>query len=253
MLIRAYSDLHGFLPHVKPCDAVLIAGDICPITGEYGDHEPKTQARWLKDVFLPWSIDVPADYVVMTPGNHDAIFEARNKGFHYEFARKVALVVDETVEIDSGGPRVFCQPWIPNLAMWPFYKPGFQLEALAELIPGDADIWMFHGPPMRPPNDRRPYALDQVRHEHVGNRWVTDRIINDQPQLVVCGHIHEGFGLAEIGDTPVANVAFVDEKYAPRLQHLEIDWHEARREITGLRLVHDDPRIGLWWNCVPNH
>lgn len=247
MLIAALSDLHGFLPHpytLRHYDAILIAGDICPINGEFGDHTPKTQARWLKRRFRPWCGDLNADYIVLTPGNHDAIFEERNNGIQRELGRKVALMIDELVEIDWGGPRIFSQPWIPHLKAWPFYKPNARLKELAEKIPDDADIWMFHGPPMA---NRPDYRLDVTKHgEHVGNQWVTPIIKERGPQLVVCGHIHEGFGLSEIGTTPIANVAFVDENYVPRYRHLEIGWHEVKREITRLEIVQTDPEWGLW-------
>lgn len=245
MLIRAYSDFHGFLPQIDPCDALLIAGDVCPVSGEYGDHTPKTQARWLRDVFRPWCIDMPVDYIILTPGNHDAIFEPKNKGFHFELSRKVAFVIDRTVEIDRGGPRVYAEPWIPNLAMWPFYQSNLKLEARAESLPGNADIWMFHAPPASPEN--RAYALDLTKHgDHVGNKYITPKIVEKAPQLVICGHIHEGFGVDRIGQSDVANVAFVDENYEPRWSHLEITWSETNREVTRIELAQDDPRRGLW-------
>ncbi len=242
MLIRAYADLHGYLPVVPPCDVLLLAGDICPISGEYGDHTPKQQARFLKAQFYRWCLDVPAEYIVLTPGNHDAIFEHKNRGFHYELPQKVALLIDEAVEIDRGGPRVFAQPWIPTLKMWPFYKMNSQLEELAEKLPRDVDIWMFHGPPLV---DRSTYALDMVRGKHAGNPYVTPKILDRRPQLVVCGHIHEGFALDEIGEVPIANVAFVDEHYIPRHRHLEIAWSEDDRVITRLELIESGAEV-LW-------
>lgn len=251
MLIRAYSDFHGFLPYVEPCDLLLIAGDISPIGGEYGDHTAETQSRWLTDVFKPWCEGMPVPNIVLIGGNHDAILDPMHSGgFQPELHEKVTYLLDASVQVESG-PRIFGQPWIPNLKRWPFYKDNTELEKLATLLPRDADFWMLHGPPMRPPRDRRPYVLDRVKLEHVGNRWATDRIIEVQPQLVICGHIHEGFEMGEIGETPIANVAFVDRQYVPCFRHLDIVWDEARREIDETRLIEDDEARGLWWNCAP--
>lgn len=248
MLIRAYSDLHGFLPNVEPCDVLLIAGDVCPIDGEYGDHTPGTQSRWLREVFNAWCDVMPVDQIVLIGGNHDSILAPiEGRGYPRKLSHKVTYLLDSSTQIENG-PRIFGQPWVPNLKGWPFYKDNTELEKLAALLPGEADIWMLHGPPMRPPNDRRSYELDQVRFEYVGNGWATDRIIEVQPQLVICGHIHEGFGMGEIGDTPIANVAFVDREYVPRYRHLDIVWDEARCEVDETWLVEGDQTNGLWWS-----
>lgn len=240
MLIRAYSDLHGFLPHVQPCDALLIAGDICPIDGEYGgepsdgdDDLPLRQARFLSEVFMPWCDAMPVEQILLTPGNHDAILAPENRALVRALSDKVTLLIDERVSIGSRGPSVVGQPWIPDLVSWPFYKPDDELRVLAEEIP-IADIWMFHVPPC---SFDRDYRLDVVDGKHVGNPFISSQIVKKEPQLVICGHVHGRFGIARIGKTPVANVSFIDESCAPRFRHLEIEWNETRREISDIDLV----------------
>ncbi len=130
--------------------------------------------------------------------------------------------------------------------MWPFFKPNFRLRVLAENIPRGHDIWTFHGPPAVYDSG---YVLDLVRGKHVGNQFVTESIFDLEPQLVVCGHIHEGFGIEQIGSSPVANVAFVDEHYRPRFQHLEIEWDEDSRKIRELTIAKATPDPRLWSDC----
>ncbi|MHA2067516.1 MAG: metallophosphoesterase family protein, partial [Candidatus Thorarchaeota archaeon] len=42
-------------------------------------------------------------------------------------------------------------------------------------------------------------------------RWIEE----NQPKLVVCGHIHGGYGLGLIGNTLVVNASICNEKYQP--------------------------------------
>ena len=36
-----------------------------------------------------------------------------------------------------------------------------------------------------------------------------------QPRLMVCGHIHSGYGRYQLGETEVINAALVDNDYRP--------------------------------------
>lgn len=54
----------------------------------------------------------------------------------------------------------------------------------------------------QPPIDT---CCDLTRGRHVGSRAVRAAIEEHQPDLVLCGHIHEGIGLDTIGRTRVAN------------------------------------------------
>ena len=36
-----------------------------------------------------------------------------------------------------------------------------------------------------------------------------------KPQLMVCGHIHPGYGRYQLGDTEIINAALVDDRYEP--------------------------------------
>lgn len=246
MLIRAYSDLHGFLPHIEPCDLLLIAGDICPIDGEYGDHRPETQARWLKEVFNPWCEAMPVDQIVLIAGNHDAIFEAKFDAIEYEQSEKWWYLFDSSVQIENG-PLIFGQPWIPNLARWPFYKTDLELRELADKLPDGHAIWLLHSPPCSLEPD---YHLDMTtRGEHVGNPYVTRVIEERGPQLVICGHIHEGFGRAVIGHSAIANASFVNERYVPMHRHIEIDWHDGNSCVARVLEVVEQPASELWWSC----
>ena len=51
-------------------------------------------------------------------------------------------------------------------------------------------------------------TLDEVLGKfHAGCRSLRRIVLQCQPRLLICGHIHEGQGLATIGETPVVNCA----------------------------------------------
>lgn len=215
MLIRAYSDLHGMLPVVDSCDVLLIAGDVCPIIGEHGVEE---QARWIEAEFSTWLEQLDARQIVLTPGNHDFVFEKRT-----DWPQMPAtLLIDESIELIDGGPSLHASPWVPALPDWAFHADDEKLKAAAEAIPKDVDIWLQHGPPYG--------ILDALwrNGKHVGNQHTLRALDEKPPQVFICGHIHEAAGFAEYAGALIANVSFVDEFYAPQFRHLALEWADGK-------------------------
>lgn len=235
MKLRAYSDLHGRLPRIDPCDVLLIAGDICPIVG---DHGPPAQLHWLQNTFAQWCAALPVEEIVVIPGNHDFVFEHLGAAYEYGLPQNVHLLIDSGTELAGDGPRVFGQPWVPALEKWAFYGSEETLRQMAAAIPDGYDIWMQHGPPAPPATKTGDfYALDYVSPRHVGNAAITPVVAERGPKLLICGHIHEGFGKFRIGGTDVFNVSFLDEYYDPRWRHLELEWDPTTRTFSHLELV----------------
>lgn len=215
MLIRAYSDLHGMLPVVDPCDVLLIAGDVCPIIGDHGVEE---QARWVDNEFSSWLAHVSADQIVFTPGNHDFVFEQRTEWP----GLPATLLIDQGLALSDNGPTVYASPWVPALPNWAFHADDAALRAAAEAIPEGTDLWLQHGPPYG--------ILDKLwrNSQSVGNKELLRALDEKPPQVMVCGHIHEAAGFETRGDTLIANVSFVDEFYEPQHRHIALEWSGGR-------------------------
>lgn len=194
------SDLHGSLPKVEPCDILVIAGDVCPIAG---GHDLYTQRHWVKDHFEPWLKSVPAKHIVGIAGNHDFIFEASGD---VAYNLPWEYLIDESIELE--GIMFYGTPWVPNLHNWAFYKSDIDLERIWGELPEGIDVLVSHGPPHR--------HGDRVKMGRcVGNRSMLKAIEDKKPAAVVCGHIHEGYGLYTVGKTDIYNVSYMDERYEP--------------------------------------
>lgn len=214
MLIRAYSDLHGNLPVIDPCDVLLIAGDLCPI--EDWPHDVAEQEAWLRGAFTDWLKALDAGRIVLTAGNHDFAIEARPERPELP----ADLLIDRSIEID--GLKIHGAPWIPTLPDWAFHAEPDELRQKAEAMPDDAQLWMEHCPPYG--------ILDKLwkSGKHVGNPQIIKAIEQKRPQWFVCGHIHEEAGFATIGDTQIANIAFVNEFYEPQFRHLALRFEDGQ-------------------------
>src|SRR3954451_6223766 len=76
-------------------------------------------------------------------------------------------------------------------------------------VPADTDVVICHGPP-RGLGDHTGRKHGQP---HVGSSALTETIERVQPRLLVCGHIHSGYGRYRLGETDIVNAALVDNDY----------------------------------------
>jgi len=206
--IVAVSDLHGTLPEIPPCDLLLIAGDVCPIT----NHGVSFQAHWLRSAFCDWLAATPARQRVFIAGNHDFVFEQMPELLPSTWP---GVYLQDAV-FEWEGLKIWGTPWQPWFFDWAFNLREPELKEKWALIPEDTDILVVHGPP-HGYGDGVPSSRG-VRH--TGSPSLLERIKKIKPKLVVYGHIHEGRGQWQIGKTVLANVTILDEKY----QHIYEPW-----------------------------
>lgn len=207
MKIAALSDLHGFLPTVPSADLVIIAGDVCidRIGGVPCSLDPPRQAAWFEAKIRPWirTFGVPT---LLTWGNHDWINEADLVGLS---RGNLFIVVDDSVDVL--GLRVWLTPWSNRFLNWNWMKNPDHLTKVYDQIPADLDILVSHQPPYGCGDGY--VNMETSQYEHVGSRELLHAIRRVRPQLVICGHLHGGFGVYDIDGIPIYNVSVVNEAY----------------------------------------
>lgn len=222
MRIVALSDQHGHLPKIPPCDLLIIAGDVCP--DRFGPflamHAPEQQKAWFERHVRQWLADVPATHKLMTWGNHDWCGQAcsfRRDSPGEASSTDLQILVDEgvTLPIDDGQVFVWMTPWSNQFMRWAFMKPPRELADMYAQIPEGIDILVSHQPPYG--YGDRYLEVDSGKIEHLGSRELLAAIDRVRPRLVICGHIHDGYGRTEYDGIPIYNVTLVDEQY--RLVH----------------------------------
>ena len=202
MRVCAISDLHGLLPPLEACDLLLLAGDLCPVR----DHSLSAQWRFLDGPFRAWLAGLPARHIVGVAGNHDFIFERAPKLVPADL--KWCYLQDSSVE--KNGMTIYGTPWQPWFRNWAFNLYEDDLKEKWNLIPDRVDVLLLHGPPSG-------FGDLTTDGRRTGSPSLLKRIEQVKPKLVVFGHIHESFGHWTIngGETTLANVSHVNEKYRP--------------------------------------
>lgn len=159
----------------------------------------------------------------MTWGNHDWCGES-------SFTGGGNFTSDAAVETKAG--KVWCTPWSNTFGGWALMKAPAKLVEIYAEIPDDVDILVSHQPPYgygdTIPNEYLIYQ-DDKNDPHVGSKELAAAIVRVHPKLVVCGHIHGGFGRyagcwGNEQGIPVYNVSHVDEQYRPVHPVVELDW-----------------------------
>ena len=206
------ADLHENLIKIPECDLLVIAGDIS--FAFKGDLVAKQ--AFLAGPFKEWLDQIPAGEIVLVAGNHDQSIEASGvpDGLRCHYL--------EDAGTELFGLKIWGTPWQPWFYGWAFNAPRHHgerfLASKFELIPPDTEILICHGPP-------RGYGDHTGRSDgqpHVGSTALTKTIERIQPRLMVCGHIHSGYGRYRLGETEIVNAAYVDNDYRPANAVVEI-------------------------------
>jgi len=224
--IVALSDQHGYLPEIAPCDLLILAGDICP--DRFGPflamHDPDQQKAWFNRKVRPWLAKSPATHKISTWGNHDWCGQAcefRHESPTAASTTELQIVVDEATSVPAGdrvGPpslTIWATPWSNQFMNWAFMKPPAELVEVYAAIPAGIDILVSHQAPYG--YGDRYYDPSSGNVQHLGSRELLAAIDRVKPRLVICGHIHDGYGRYEYDSIPIYNVSVVDEQY--RLVH----------------------------------
>jgi len=195
---------------IPECDVLIHAGDI---TGKGALQKLNAFNTWVSNLLEEGTVGE----VVYIAGNHDLSLEDNR-----EVAEGILTAGDylnNNLTYIGSADNMLCVFGIPNtLAFydWAFQSDEQGLERLFNNIPDDIDILVTHGPPR--------FVLDKNNEGiHCGSNALHSWIESYQPRLVVCGHIHEGHGIALIGNTLVVNASTCTSDYRPNNQPIVLE------------------------------
>lgn len=229
--VLATADLHGTLPDIPDCDLLLVGGDVCPEgvgkVEKYGlpDNGASIQLDWLDKEFRGWlrRLNERDIRVVGIAGNHDFVFE-RMAVAAQELLLPWTYLRDQTIEVD--GISIHGTPWVPGLPRWAFYGSPQYLERRAAVVPTNVDILLSHGPPYGTAD----FVAPQFGSQHVGDPALGEHLRRIKPKALVCGHIHEQYGVHDHKYTTVYNVSHNTEFYKPVNEPIEVPLDALRAE-----------------------
>ncbi len=197
MKIVFISDTHGFHKKVENLngDIIIHAGDV---SGR-GTKEEVTD-------FLDWFGNLDFKHKIFVAGNHDFFFEeASLDELKQLIPDTINYLYDSGIQIDNlniwGSP---IQPWFHN---WAFNRQrGEDIKKHWDLIPDNTDILITHGPPFE--------ILDKTfTNLNVGCKELLKKTLEVKPKIHVFGHIHEDYGIKELGGVTFINASILNERY----------------------------------------
>ena len=234
------SDLHGNLPVItEEFDLLFLCGDVVPAH----DHYYSFQKEWVENEFVEWINGLPFknvwSKVVMTPGNHDIIFERwdENTYSHINSLTNGRLIILRNKEyifdyLNVDGIKkqlkIFGTPYCQIFGNWAFMRTNGALKKKFDEIPYNIDVLISHSSPDIEEYGCIHYQPNKI-YKNAGCPILANAIKEKKPKYVFCGHIHSGnHELQVIDGTAIANVSCVDESYKFRdnMLKLYIEGHE---------------------------
>lgn len=224
--VCAISDLHGYLPEIKPCELLLICGDIVPL--EYQGNSNKTN-KWFNKTFRDWTEQIDCKKILFIAGNHELRVENHTdkyKTLFPEHNKATYLKDSEYIYEGSDGKSysIYGTPWCQVFGNWAFMAVDSELEERYSEIPENLDILITHDAPYGVSDVLLQKECKWATGEHIGNVPLRNAIIQKCPKYVFHGHLHSTsheFELLE--NSKIVNCSLKDEFYNVLYKPIIID------------------------------
>jgi Icc-related predicted phosphoesterase len=175
--------------------------------------------------FADWFSSLPHKHKIMIPGNHDFLFERYyDKAKNIIESRDIICLIDCGIELE--GIKFWGSPITPWFHSWAFNRyRGSDIEQHWNKIPDVVDVLLTHGPPAYMEN----YLSMILEGEDVGCEDLYNTIKKRvNPKISAFGHIHEGYGLHDDGQTIFINCSALNRRYEPANRPVEIRFSEGK-------------------------
>lgn len=191
------SDTHG-LHHqldLPGGDVLIHAGDI--------------SSRGTEDEvidFLDWFKKQNYQYKIFVAGNHDWFFQRKSVEYIEQIIPQSVIYLNDS-GVTIQGVKFWGSPVQPTFYNWAFNRErGVEINKHWQLIPDDTGILITHGPPKG--------ILDKtIKDQNVGCEELTNQVQQIEPKVHIFGHIHESYGIKQMGKTLFINASVLNLKY----------------------------------------
>ncbi len=186
--ILASTDLHEDMNAVKRIVKYSPLADVVVVAGDLSNFD-----RGLRRVLV--ELNKSKAKVLVIPGNHEDeedIIENSVDLHNIINIHKSFFMVKDSLFLGYGGSN-FTNTDKEFLTIEPYFD-----KLIKKKNPGKI-IFITHNPPFNT-------KLDDLNGYHIGTKEFSDFIDKEKPDLVICGHLHENFGVTqEIGKTKIIN------------------------------------------------
>jgi len=207
----AISDTHNRHSELTIPDADLII--------HAGDSTGRGTTREITE-FCEWYGSLPHQHKILIAGNHDWGFQ-ENPEVCQRICKDNGIIYLQDSNVTINGIKIHGSPQSPEFCDWAFNcwrtqkmkdldVHGHDYEFIGkfwDMIPADTDILITHGPPYE--------ILDRCAGGNVGCEELLKAVKRVNPDFHIFGHIHEGSGNKEIGETNFINASSLDGRYEP--------------------------------------
>ncbi len=191
-----YQDMeYGGQPLLPDGDVLVIAGDFM-YSGTEREWYPRVNG--LKRI-------TKYQHKLLVPGNHDLFFQHYAGPCMQEMrAAGVHCLTPTGPKVEIEGIRFGGCPFVTNLPNWAYNADEDTIWGYLDSL-GRVDVMIAHSPPRG--------VLDSDGRGQYGTGAMRKYIAKYEPEIVICGHVHEGYGTQVIGRTHVYNAAMCNADY----------------------------------------
>jgi putative phosphoesterase len=198
--IIAITDIHGRTHYSKQVADALRSADCIVIAGDITDFGNGEDATLVLNELTKLNGTVFAVYGNCDHTGVNQLLVERNVSIHCESRR-----LNHVAFSGLGGSNIS-----------PFKTPQEYNEQTIERMIEDYtktigvryNVFVSHAPPQKTKVDRTFFG------KHVGSSMIRKLIETQQPDLVICGHIHEARGVDRIGTSIIINPGIFPKHYA---------------------------------------
>ncbi len=203
------SDTHGRHSAMSIPD-----GDIFIHAGDFTHNGTREESA----DFANWLGTLPHAMKVIVPGNHDRFAATDTAELVSMLPAGCHLSINSQVDI-GGGHRLWGFPFVPEHMRFrgmSFVVNDLEMSEQISLILPNANVLVCHCPPSEVFSRARNYGNERLRAALPGIDW----------GLLVCGHIHEAWGVGQIESKLVVNASAVDRRMIPRRPVRIVDFYD---------------------------